>query len=648
MQKKFTLRHLIFPYYPILIFFVSALMFLSMARIGLVFIHHGRMTHVSSLIKVLVYGVRIDIVSLTYAVSLPVLLTPFFEGYRLSHRFWQRFLSFWFTAWAALFVVMETITPGFIQEYDIRPNRMFVEYLLYPKELLTMLAKGYLLHVVLGSAALVATVVFARRFMIRLSKPASDWKPLHKLAFLPILALLLFGGARSSLGHRPINPGTVAFSSDALVNDLALNSTYSVLYGMYRMTNEADAAKEYGHMAQDRMLSIVRENITPEKGAFTDPAIPTLHPLRPTGHPGKPLNLVIIVEESLGSEFVSSLGGDPVTPNLESLSREGLWFNQLYATGTRSAVGIEALVTGFPPTPARSVLKLGKSQKNFFTLAALLSEKGYDSRFIYGGDSNFDNMKGFFLSNGFQTVIDEKNYTLPRFRGSWGVSDQDLFDKAHEQFSRQNEKPFFSLVFTSSNHPPYEFPDNTIDLYEQQRATVRNAVKYADHALGEFFKKAKQSAYWDNTVFLIVADHNSHVGGESLVPVSRFHIPGLIIGPGVRPGTYDDIASQIDLPPTLLSIMGISCNVPMIGRDLTRNDRALPGRAILQFHRNQAYMTGDRVVIHEPGRKTSSFRYQDPALIPDIPDTDLAETALAHALWASWTYNHLAYRMPQP
>ena len=117
-------------------------------------------------------------------------------------------------------------------------------------------------------------------------------------------------------------------------------------------------------------------------------------------------------------------------PRAQGIEAEGNagWFNNLYATGTRSVMGIEALICGFPPTPARSVVKLGKSQKNFFTLAQLLSKKGYSTEFIYGGDSNFDNMKGFFLGNGFQKVIEEKDFDHPKFQGSWGVSDQDLFD----------------------------------------------------------------------------------------------------------------------------------------------------------------------------------------------------------------------------
>jgi len=646
VKQNNKIKNLTLPYYPIIVFFFSILLFLSLSRLGLTLFYHNRIPGFSGLLQILGYGIRIDIVALTYAVALPVLMTPLFEGYKASHKAWGIFLSVWFTVWAVLFVVMETITPGYIKEYDVRPNRLFVEYLVYPKELINMLLNGYLIHVILGFAALGLTAYLSFRWFRKLTFQASGWTVTKKCPLLPVLAILLFLGARSSLGHRAINPSNVAFSSDSLVNDLALNSTYSLMYAVYRMKDEADAAKEYGRMDKDRMIDIVRKNSSTDAGAFTNPDIPTLHHLTATGHPKKPLNLVIILEESLGAEFVSSLGGAPVTPNLERLSKEGLWFNQLYATGTRSVVGIEAVVCGYPPTPARSVVKLGKSQKNFFTLADLLSKKGYETRFIYGGDSNFDNMKGFFLGNGFQKVIDEKDFDHPQFKGSWGVSDQDLFDKAHDYFMSRNGKPFFSLVFSSSNHPPYEFPDNTIELYEQPKATVHNAVKYADYALNKFFEKAKKSPYWANTVFLVVADHNSHVGGESLVPVPRFRIPALIIAPGMKPSVYGEIASQIDLPPTLLSIMGISCDTPMIGRDLTKKPASLPGRAILQFHKNQAYMTDEQVVILQPGEKINAYRYTDFKLLPDVLNKNQAETALAHALWSSWTYKNSMYKVP--
>lgn len=638
------LKTLTGPYYSIVVFFILILAFLSLSRMGLLLLYHSRILDGMTVIKALIFGIRIDVVLAVYCVSLPVLLAPFLEGYRYTAQIFRVFTSIWLTVWSVAIVVMETITPGYINEYDVRPNRLFVEFLGYPKEVASMLVKGYLIHVVLGLIALVLAAYGAYRLCRRLTREPSTWHPVYKLAMLPLLVVILFLGARSSLGHRAINPSNVAFSTDPLINDLALNSTYSLMYAIYRMKDEGDAAKVYGRMDQTRMFDEIKKDMAIPDSEFTNPDIPTLHRLQAGTHRDKPMNLVIILEESLGAEFVESLGGLPLTPHLEKLSHEGLWFNHLYATGTRSVRGIEAVIAGFLPTPGRSVVKLGKSQRNFFTIAQVLAHKGYKTRFIYGGDSNFDNMKKFFLGNGFQEVIDETDFDNPSFKGSWGVSDQDLFSRANDIFSQQTDQPFFSLVFSSSNHPPFEFPDNTIDLYEQPKSTVHNAVKYADYALGEFFEKAKQSPYWDNTLFLVVADHNSHVGGESLVPIDRFKIPALIMGPGITPEIYTRLASQIDLPPTLLSLLGISCYTPMVGHDLTRDPETFTSRAILQFYKNQAYMIGDHVTLLQPGERIDQFTFKDHRLIPAPSDEALANTALAHALFASWAYKNQAYR----
>ena len=245
-------------------------------------------------------------------------------------------------------------------------------------------------------------------------------------------------------------------------------------------------------------------------------------------------NLVIVLEESLGAGFVERLGGRPIAPHLSALADEGIWFDQLYATGTRSVRGIEAVIAGFPPTPARSVVKLSKSQQDFSTLASLLRDKGYHNEFIYGGESHFDNMRGFFLGNGFQQIVDQKDYPAPKFVGSWGVSDEDLFDKTHERLEALHAagEPFFMLMFSSSNHSPFEFPDGRIERVDQEKQTVDNAVRYADFALGQFIERARQSDYWENTLFLVVADHDTRVYGDALVPIDKFHIPGVIRGCG--------------------------------------------------------------------------------------------------------------------
>jgi phosphoglycerol transferase MdoB-like AlkP superfamily enzyme len=365
---------------------------------------------------------------------------------------------------------------------------------------------------------------------------------------------------------------------------------------------------------------------------------------------------VIVLEESLGAGFVERLGGKPVATNLSRMADEGLWFNRLYATGTRSVRGIEAVIAGFPPTPARSVVKLSKSQQGFFTLATLLREKGYRNEFIYGGESHFDNMRGFFLGNGFHAVVDRKDYAAPQFVGSWGVSDEDLFAKTHERLQALHaaDEPFFVLAFSSSNHTPFEFPDGRVELVDQEKQTVNNAVRYADYALGKFVERARGSEYWRDTLFLVVADHDTRVYGDALVPIDKFHIPGVILGADVAPLQIDSIASQIDLAPTLLSLMGVDSEHPLPGRDLTRTlpefgqvSEAHP-RAMMQFGNYFAWLQGDVVTVLAPEADARQFSYdrRTHRLEPlEAVNAEAVRNALAHVLMPAWLYREQRYRL---
>jgi phosphoglycerol transferase MdoB-like AlkP superfamily enzyme len=346
---------------------------------------------------------------------------------------------------------------------------------------------------------------------------------------------------------------------------------------------------------------------------------------------------------------VQSLGGLPVTPELEKLKGEGWWFEQLYATGTRSVRGIEAVVSGYAPTPARSVVKLSLAQQNFYTLALGLGKQGYHTEFVYGGEAHFDNMRSFFTGNGFQNVVDRGDMQ-PKFVGSWGASDEDLFDKSLERLKHLHaqKKPFFSLIFSSSNHEPFEFPDGKIDLHEPTKQTVNNAVKYADHALGRFIAEAKKQDYWKDTVFLIVADHDNRVYGNSLVPIKKFHIPGLILGADVKPKNIATLASQIDLGPTLLSMIGVSSTHPMIGRDFVK-DSTTPGRAILQFDNYFTWLEGDTATILRPSQSPLIGKYdfaKGELQLTDIKPTDAqVEQAMAHVIAPSLLYREQRYKL---
>jgi phosphoglycerol transferase MdoB-like AlkP superfamily enzyme len=392
---------------------------------------------------------------------------------------------------------------------------------------------------------------------------------------------------------------------------------------------------------------------------FISDHLPTLHRQVASVRRDKPLNLVIVLEESLGAGFVKQLGGLPITPHIDALADQGIWFDQLYATGTRSVRGIEAVVAGFPPTPALSVVKLSKSQQNFATLASVLGREGYRSEFIYGGESHFDNMRSFFLGNGFNNVVDRRDFAAPKFVGSWGVSDEDLFDMADQRIRTLHAvgRPFFTLVFSSTNHTPFEFPDGRIELFDSEKQTVRNAVKYADHALGQFIERARSSDYWADTLFLVVADHDTRVYGDELVPVGKFHIPGVILGADVTARRIDSLASQIDLAPTLLSLMGVDSEHPFPGRDLTRtlpefgnSPAPVQARAMMQFDQNFAWLERNRLTVLLPDGGSRQFTF-DPTTKSIAPattsDPEAARQALANVLMPAWLYSEQRYRIAQ-
>ncbi|EPX4140995.1 LTA synthase family protein [Vibrio vulnificus] len=633
------------PLQPIAAFVAIALGLVTLSRFLLALWQFDRITATDGWSNLLVQGLRVDIATLCWLFILPCLLAAILPVDGMVGKIWRAVLRVWLVAGLWIMVYMELATPPFIMEYDLRPNRLFVEYLIYPKEVFSMLWQGYKIELFIGLVGSIATLwlgwIFSGKVTENVRQINWQWRPVLAIAVV-LLGVL---GARSSLGHRPLNPAMVAFSSDPLVNDLVLNSSYSVFFAINNMKSERSADKFYGQMSQDKIIELVKASSA--KHDFVQGSLPTLNVNNAT-YQGKPKNLVILLQESLGARFVGGLGGLPLTPKLDKLLEEGWNFTQMYATGTRSVRGIEAITTGFPPSPSRAVVKLSKSQTGFFTIADLLKKQGYHTQFIYGGEAHFDNMKSFFLGNGFEQIVDEPQYQNPEFTGSWGVSDEDLYNKADEEFTRLNKegKPFFSLVFTSSNHSPFEYPAGKIEPYESEFNTRNNTVKYSDYALGTFFDKAKQSDYWENTIFIVIADHDARVFGSQLVPVDRFHIPAVILGKGIEPRKDDRLANNIDMPPTLLSLIGIDATSPMIGRDLTKPLARKDERAMMQFDKNYGYLTRDSLVVFSPGEKVSSYHYnfEDKSLTPKEVSQEALDKAKANALFGSMAYKYNWYK----
>lgn len=628
---------------PLLAPILLTLLAMWLARLGLAVWQADRIGASDAWPSFLVEGFRFDGVLLGMAWALPAALTPWMALHPALFRGWTRVLRAWGLGIFLFIVFMEISTPAFIHQYDSRPNYLFVEYLQHYREVGgTLLAEHpfQLLVAALG-LPLLGWGFWRLTGRVALAAGSPRLNPVLLVLLSGVLLVAFAAAGRGSFGHRAANPALAAVSTDHLVNELPLSSAYTVLYAVYQNAKNSDGGVDYGKLPESRVLEIVRAEMGVPEAVFEDPAKPTQRRQTPTVRRDRPVNLVIVLEESMGAEFVGSLGGLPLTPNLDRLAREGIWFENLYATGTRSVRGIEAVVSGFPPTSANAVVKQSKSQRGFFTLASLLKEQGYDTSFFYGGESHFDNMRGFFMGNGFERVVDQKDMADARFMATWGASDGDVFAKAHEAFLRQpRDKPFFSLIFTSSNHAPFEFPDGGFTLHEQPKATVNNAVKYADHAMGTFIEQARTSPYWADTLFLVVADHNSRVYGDSVFPVERFHIPGLIVGgPVTAPQSIGTLASQLDLIPTLVSLMGLEVSHPVTGRDLTRPEqRARPGRAIMQFDQLQAYREADRMVVLQPGVEPRTLAPAAGQWRLTEPDAALTEKAIAHAQFAKWAY----------
>ncbi len=634
---------------PLFLFFILGFIILTVSRLILFYLYKDRLIEVDEYMRIFSLGMRIDLILMSYLSFIPILLVTFMPSFK--RKLTTKIVAGYCAVFLFFILFMELMTPEFIDQYDTRPNKLFLEYLIYPKEVATMLLKARPWTIVVLGIVITAIIwLLAKTATFIFKVDRSDWK--IRFLLFPVLAFFCFWGARGSLtSRRPINASNSVFSNDQLANVMGVNSLYTVAFAAYSMKNEVNPAKLYGNMTEEEAISRVKKYMDATEDSFiSKDDNPMLHILKTDSLIDRPYNVVIFLQESLGAEFVGCLGGLPLTPNLDKLSKEGVLFTNLYSTGTRSVRGIEAVTTGFLPSPSESVVKLPGSQENFFTLASLLKKQNYNTSFIYGGMANFDNMASFFSGNGFDYIIDESvldnddnKYAL---KGTWGYSDEDIAIKANQYFKSLGDKPFFSLMFSSSNHEPFEFPENRIELYEQPQASVHNAMKYADYAIGKFFEMAKQEEYYKNTIFIVVADHNTRTYGNHLVPIDKFHIPALIIAPGLNPSEYNKLCSQIDLPVTIAALIGKDFEVPMVGRNLLTLPEEIPGRAIMQFHDINAFRVENQVTILQPNRPAVQFELESDTKQIQVPvNEELAKDALAHILLAHYLYKGQKYKV---
>lgn len=512
----------------------------------------------------------------------------------------------------------------FWNEFASRFNFIAVDYLIYTREVIGNIRESYDLRPALAGIAVLALLIFLPHWRILQNFAFSPPPTLLQRGVLLLAALIL-----PALSFILANPRHKEFTDATPAVQLAGNGHFE-FWSAFR-NNEIDYAQFYRTKPLAQAYALLRsefEHFGPARfnaGA----SLPIEREIKGQDAERR-LNVVLISVESLSADFMAAFGNTrALTPNLDQLANEGLFFTRLYATGTRTVRGLEAITLSIPPTPGNSIVKR-PNNAGLFTLGEVFQAHGYEPLYIYGGYGYFDNMNAFFGGNGY-TVVDRTAIAAENIHHEnvWGVADEDLYAQVLRELDRRNaeEKRFFAHVMTTSNHRPYTYPEGRIDILSGSGRD--GAVKYSDWAIGDFIAQAKSRPWFKDTVFVILADHTASGRGKTGLPIENFHIPLLIWSPAhVKPVRIDTLASQIDVGPTLLALLNFSYRSHFFGHDILREGPA-HRRAFLANYQTVGYLEDDLLVELRPGRR---WRVLDAVTGEDRSDEPMAQNRLDEAV----------------
>lgn len=537
----------------------------------------------------------------------------------------------------------------FWDEFGVRFNFIAVDYLVYTTEVIGNIRESYPMPVIFGALALASLglhLLLVRTGVVAgwLDHAAEPARARWRSAALWAAALLIAG-----LG---LDEGRIPAFANNYNRELAKSGLWS-LFAAFR-ANQLDYERFYPTMPDDAAFERMHRMLARDGSARLSLDSHDLLRRVTSARPERPLNVVQITVESLSADFLTRYGNrDGLTPNLDALIPRALVFDNFYATGTRTDRGMEALTLSVPPTPGRSLVKRPDNE-HLFTLGSVLRGRGYETSFIYGGFGYFDNMNHFFGENGYRvtdrTAVARDDIT---FANVWGACDEDLFRwtlRAADQ-DHASGKPFFYFVMTTSNHRPFTYPDGKIDL--PSKVSGRSGgVKYTDHAIGELLRAAATKPWYNDTVFVIVADHCASSAGKSELPVQNYHIPLIVFAPGgqIAPGVVKTLASQVDYAPTLLDLLGGSYDSRFYGHSVVRPGGEEFGRALIGNYQKLGLYRDGQLGVLKPVRQSATFAYD--AATHEATRTPLnnplLDDAIANYQTASWLFKNGRQRALAP
>jgi len=511
----------------------------------------------------------------------------------------------WLTLFGLVFLAVAEFY--FFEEFDARFNLVAFDYLAYPTEVAGDVWAEYpVVWVVVVAATLASAGLWwiIRITRHREARPTAAWQRHNPLALHALIALLAIALWSTD---------TLSLASNRVGNELVQNGLSSFVRAA--TTNEIDYHANYRSGDPAKNLALIAQELERGGGRLTHLAEGRLDRSFPARAEGLGrLNVVLVSSESFGAEFSRLYGSDrDLTPNFDRFAAKGLWFSNAYASGTRTVRGLEAFTSSIPPIPTVSILRR-PGNEHVATWGAVMRSLGYQTSFLYGGYGYFDNMNYFFGSNGFDT-IDRRSIPNVRFENIWGVSDEDLFDRSLDYLDSLHAagQPFFSIIMTTSNHKPFTFRSGLESIGIPAEGGGRAAgVRYADFALGQFLQKAAARAWFDDTIFVVAADHGARVYGAEQIPLKTYEIPLMMYAPKhIRPRRVQALMTQIDIAPTVLGLLGLPYEAPFFGQDALNTP---PRSRVALFNHNHdvAIYRDGRIVVFGLRKSVDTYRY-DPA-----------------------------------
>lgn len=580
-------------------------------------------------------GLFFDLVNSAYVV-IPLVLYVWLMPDRVFTKGWHRFILYGLFVFFTYSLIFNAVSEWlFWDEFNSRYNFIAVDYLIYTTEVLGNIQQSYPVGWIISIVAIVTllSVFLIRSWIRRTAASSMRFKERSKYAIalllVPVVMFLLVKNTWRNVSNNPY------------VNELSGNGLYE-LFAAYR-NNELDFDRFYNRVEDRQAFEIVRQALKTPEAEFIGHDLFSIERKITNPGPEKLLNVVLVSVESLSADYLGIFGNPGgYTPNLDSLSQHSLLFTNLYATGTRTVRGLEALSLCVPPTPGQSIVRR-PNNADLFTIGSVFESKGYESRYIYGGYGYFDNMNGYFSANGYE-VTDRDGLSDEEidYENIWGVADENLFTLAQREIDKTIAagKPVFAQVMTTSNHRPFTYPEGRIDI--PSHTGREGAVKYTDYAIGRFIRECSKKPWFENTLFIIVADHCSGSAGTTNLPVDKYHIPMMIYSPAhVAPGKMERMMSQIDIGPTVLGMLNFSYNSKFYGYDMNKLE---PGRerAFISTYQLLGFIRNDQLVILAPQQRNDALKidWTDRSATPSSATPDLMMESIAWYQAASYSFKN--------